>query len=160
MTKWLMALIGVSLLTACATDAPTRMASEEITFETQKNRQLVMDVIVDVGTDDGFTVGSVSQKEGRIVFKPRKMLNGVLSEKISDNNWAIQTKRSTFNHLIQFSADVSYDGIVKLKTLVMISGLKGPVDAEKSERLARYYKQKILRVLRQKSVHFMSSWFC
>jgi len=148
MRKWLVAGVGVALLAGCVTAAPKQTAPQGITFETGKSRRAVMDVIVDVGTDDGFTVGSISQKGGRIVFKPRKMLDGVLSKKTSDSTWAIQTKGSTFNRLIQFSADVSEDGVVKLKTLVMVSGLDGPVDNEKSQKLARYYEQRILRVLR------------
>jgi hypothetical protein len=83
-----------------------------------------------------------------ITFNPRKMLDGTLYIKITGNDSALQTKRSTFNHLIQFSARVSRDGVVELKTLVMISGLDGPVDAEKSERLARHYEKRIMKVLR------------
>lgn len=148
MKNTILALIGLSIVMACAAGKQTQVNSHGIVFETGKSRRVVMDAIVQVGTEDGYTVDSVSQKDGLIVFKPRKMLDGILSQKISDKNWDIQTKRSTFNHLIRFSAAVSQKGVVELKTLVMVSGLDGPVDSDKSEKLARYYEREIMRVLR------------
>ncbi len=148
MGKMVLALIGVSLFVACAAGNRTQTGAQGIVFETGKNRRAVMDAIVEVAIDDGYTVHSISDADGRIIFDPRKMLDGTLSMKITGNDSALQTKRSTFNHLIQFSAHVSRDGVVELKTLVMVSGLNSPVDADKSEKLARYYEKRIMKVLR------------
>ena len=148
MSKILFALIGLSVLVACAAGTQTEMGPQGIVFETGKSRKAVMDAIVQVATDDGFTIGSVKQADGMIICKPRKMLDGVLSQKIEGGNWNMQTKSSTFNHLIQFSAAVSTQGVVELKTLVMVSRINGPVDSNKSEKLARYYEKRIMKVLR------------
>ena len=76
------------------------------------------------------------------------MLNGVLTEKTEGKSWSIQTKASTLNHRIQFSAKVSPDGIVKLETLVMATNAAHSLDSDKSEKLARYYEKKIKKTLR------------
>jgi hypothetical protein len=148
MAKMALALIGLCGFVACATGPQTQMKPDGIVFETGKSRRAVMDAIVEVAIDDGYTVASISDTDGTISFDPRKMLDGTLSQKITGNDSALQTKKSTFNHLIQFSACVSKEGVVRLKTLVMISGLNGPVDSDKSEKLARYYEKRILRELR------------
>jgi hypothetical protein len=146
----LLALMGLCVLAACATGLQTRMKSEGIVFETGKSRRAVMDAISEVGIEDGYTVGSVSDTEGTVIFNPRNMLDGTLSKKITGNSLAIQSKRSTYNHLIQLSARVSSDGVVQLKALVMVSGLNGLVDSDKSEKLARYYEKKIMQELRKR----------
>jgi len=146
----LLALIGLCVFTACATGLQTPTKSEGIVFETGKSRRAVMDAIVEVGTEDGYTVDSVSDTEGTVIFKPRKMLDGALTRRITGNNAALQTKRSTLNHLIQFSARVSREGVVELKTFVMVSGPDSPVDTNKSEKLARYYEKKITQELRKR----------
>jgi hypothetical protein len=148
MKKILLALIGLSFFMACAAGRQTQPVPQGVVFETGKRRQAVMDAIVQVGVEDGYAVGSISQEDGVIVFKPRKMLDGILSQKISGRDWNMQTKSSTLNHLIQFSAGVSQKGVVELKAFVVVSGLNGPVDSDRSEKLGRYYEQKIMRVLR------------
>jgi hypothetical protein len=148
MGKMASVLIAVSLFAACAGGNRTQTAPQGIVFETGKSRRAVMDTIVEVAMDDGYTIDSTSDADGTIICNPRKMLDGTLSMKITGNDLALQSKRSTLNHLIQFSARVSRDGVVELKTLVMVSGLKGPVDMDRSEKLARYYEKKIMKVLR------------
>ena len=148
MGKLVLALIGASLFVACAAGNRTPTDAQGIFFETQKSRRAVMDAIIQVATDDGFTVSSDSEKDGKILFNPREMLDGILSEKISERDWNIQSKRAALNRLIQVSAIVGTHGGVELKTLVMVSGLNGPVDTEKSEKLARYYEEKIMKALR------------
>jgi len=150
MGKMVLALIGLCVFLACATGPQTDMETEEIVFETGSSRRSVMDAIVEVAVDDGYTVESVSDKDGIIIFNPRKMLVGTLSKKITGNDWNIQSRGSTFNHLIQFSARVGKDGVVALKALVMVSGLNSPVDGDKSEKLARYYEKKVMRELRRR----------
>jgi len=107
-----------------------------------------MNAIIKVADDEGFSVGTVNQKKGIIVCKPRKMLNGVLMEKIQGGSWNVQTKSSTFNHRIQFSAHVSQDGVVRLRTLVMATDETHSVDREKSEKLTAYYQKKIMAAVR------------
>ena len=128
----------MSVFIACAAGNRTQTGPQGIVFETGKSREAVIKAIVQVATDDGITIGAVNHADGRVTFKAREMLDGVLSQKTEGRNWDVQTKRSIFNHLIQFSADVSPQGVVKLKTLVMVSGINGPVDTDKSEKLARY----------------------
>lgn len=150
MRKMLFTLVWLSVFVACATGNRTQTGPQGFAFETGKSRKAVMGAIVQVATDDGFTVNAMNHSDGRITFKTREMLDGVLSQKTEGQNWDVQTKRSTFNHLIQFSADVSPQGVVKLKTLVMVSGINGPVDTEKSEKLARYYEKRIIQALRRR----------
>ena len=107
-----------------------------------------MRAIINMIEDEGFSVGSSNEKQGIIVCKPRKMLDGVLTEKTEGKSWSIQTKASTLNHRIQFSANVSPDGTVKLETLVMATNAAHSIDSDKSEKLARYYEKKIKKTLR------------
>jgi len=107
-----------------------------------------MDAVIDVAMDDGYTIASTSDADGTIVCDPRKMLDGILTEKITGNDWGMQSTKATYNRFIQFSARVSKEGAVALKTLVMVLKLDGPVDVEKSEKLARYYEKRILKALR------------
>ena len=149
MKKIVLMLICVFFF-GCATGQQPLPTSEGIVFETGKSRKVVMHAIINLIEDDGFSVGSSNEKQGIIICKPRKMLNGVLMEKIEGSSWGIQSKASTFNHLIQFSANVSPDGIVKLEALVMATGSAHSIDSDKSEKLARYYEKKIKKVLRQR----------
>ena len=148
MKKMLFVLISLSVFVACAAGTQIQTGPQGIRFETGKSRQAVMDVIIQVATEDGYTIGPVNQSDGMITCEPRKMLDGVLSRKIEGGNWNMQTKQSTLNHLIQFSAVVSRSGVVELKSLVMVSGVNGPVDRNKSEKLARYYEKEIMKILR------------
>lgn len=147
MKEIVLALTCVFLF-GCAAGQQTQPTSEGITFETGKSRKVVMNAIKKVVDNDGFSVGSANEHQGIIVCNPRKMLNGVLTEKIEGTSWNIQSKASTFNHRIQFSANVSPDGIVKLETLVMATNAAHSIDSDKSKKLARYYEKKIKEALR------------
>ena len=147
MKEIVLALICVFLF-GCAAGQQPQPTSEGIVFETGKSRKIVMRAIINVIEDEGFSVGSSNEKQGIIVCKPRKMLDGVLTEKTEGKSWSIQTKASTLNRRIQFSANVSPDGIVKLETLVMATGGSHSIDSDKSEKLARYYEKKIKETLR------------
>ena len=147
MKKFALVLTGVFLL-GCAAGQQPQSASEGVIFETGKGRKAVMDTIIRVVENEGFKVGSANENQGTIVCKPRKMLDGVLTEKTEGKPWAIPTKASTLNHLIQFSAHVSPGGVVKLKALVMSTGASHAVDRDKSEKLARYCEKKIMKALR------------
>jgi hypothetical protein len=143
-----LALIGLFFLSACAAGPqPMQNVPQGITFETGKGRLKVMDAIVEVAIDDGYTVHSTSDPDGSVIFNDRKMLDGALTRRITGNNLALQTKRSTLNHLIQFSARVSKEGVVELKTLVRATGPDSAIDRDRSDRLARYYEGKIMRFL-------------
>jgi len=147
MKEIVLALTCVFLF-GCAAGQQRQPTSEGITFETGKSREVVINAIKKVVDNDGFSVGSANEHQGIIVCNPRKMLNGVLTEKIEGTLWNIQSKASTFNHRIQFSANVSPDGIVKLETLVMATNAAHSIDSDKSEKLARYYEKKIKEALR------------
>jgi len=147
MKEIVLALICVFLF-GCAAGQQPQPTYEGITFETGKSRKAVMSAIIKVAHDEGFKVGSADEKKGTIVCKPRKMLDGVLTEKTEGKPWSIQSKASTLNHRIQFSANVSPDGVVKLKTLVMATNAAHSFDSDKSEKLARYYEKKIKKALR------------
>ena len=133
----------------CAAGPQPQPASEATVFETGKSRKVVMHAIIKVIEDDGFTVGSSNEKQGIIVCKPRSMLDGILREKTEGKSWNMQTKASTFNRRIQFSANVSPDGIVKLEVLVMEEGSEHSIDSDQSQKLARYYERKIKKLLRR-----------
>ena len=147
MKEIVLALTCVFLF-GCAAGQQRQPTSEGITFETGKSREVVMNAIKKVVDNDGFSVGSANEHQGIIVCNPRKMLNGVLTEKIEGTSWNIQSKASTFNHRIQLSTNVSPDGIVKLETLVMATNAAHSIDSDKSEKLARYYEKKIKEALR------------
>jgi len=147
MKKTVLVLICIFFF-SCASGQQQQTTSEGITFETGKSRKVVMRAIINVIEDEDFKVGSSNEKQGIIVCKPRKMLDGVLTEKTEGKSWSIQTKASTLNRRIQFSANVSPDGIVKLETLVMATGGSHSIDSDKSEKLARYYEKKIKETLR------------
>ncbi len=148
MKKIAFALTCVFLF-GCAAGQQPEPVFEGVHFETGKSGKAVMNAIIKVADGDGFKVGSVKEKQGIIVFKPREMLNGVLMEKIQGTSWNVKTMASTFNHRIQFSANVSPDGVVKLKTLVMATNAPDSMDRDKSEKLTRYYEKKILETLRR-----------
>jgi len=148
MKKWIGTLMVLVFGAACATGYHAQTEAKGIVFETGKSRRAVMDAIIEVAMDDGYTVGPTSDTEGTIVCNPRQMMDGILTEKMSGEEWSRTPKKATFSHLIQFSARVSKDGVVELKTLVMVSGAEGPVDPAKSEKLARYYEKRIMKVLR------------
>lgn len=147
MKKMVLLLMCVSLL-GCASGQRLQPAPEGIVFETAKSRKMVMRSIMHVMEDEGFKIGSSNEKQGIIVCKPRDMLNGVLREKTDGIPWNIQTRVSTLNHRILFSAKVSPSGVVKLKTIVMATTAAHSVDRDKSQKLARYYEKKIKKVLR------------
>jgi hypothetical protein len=146
--KEIILVLTFLFLFGCAAGQQPQPSYEGITFETGKSRKAVMSAIIKVVDDEGFKVSSSSEKQGTIVCKPRKMLNGVLAEKTEGKSWGIQTKASTFNHRIQFSANVSPDGVVKLETPVMATNAANSLDRDKSEKLARYYEKKIRKDLR------------
>jgi hypothetical protein len=77
------------------------------------------------------------------------MLNGVLQEKIAGSQWNMQSFDSTLNHRIEFSANVNPDGVVTLKALVMEAGAAASIDKNRSEKLTRYYENRIKEVLRK-----------
>jgi hypothetical protein len=152
MKNTLLTLIGLSLLAACAAGPqPIKDVPQGIIFETGKGRHTVMNAILEVGMEDGYTVYSTSEADGTVLFNDRKMLDGALNRRITGNALALQTKRSTLNHLIQFSARVGNNGVVQLKTLVRVSGPGSAIDRDRSEKLARYYKQEIIRFLNRKT---------
>lgn len=149
MGKMIWTLLALALCVACAAGSYPETEGKGIVFETGKSRRAVMDAIIDVAIDDGYIVASTSDADGTIIFNPRQMLDGILSQKTTANDWSMQSKKSTLNHFIQFSARVNKEGIVELKSLVMVSGLDSPVDEDKSEKLARYYEKRIMKELRR-----------
>lgn len=143
---WLICL----LLFACATDKHTGVAPREITFETGVSRKAAMNAITDVIMDDGFTIDRVNEKDGTITCKPRVMLYGVLRAKTDKHPPVLQRKSDTYNNEVQFSAKVSREGIVTLKTLVSVPGFGKPFDRDRSKKLAGYYEKRIMQRIKQK----------
>jgi len=133
----------------CAPGQQSQPVSPDIVFETGKSREIVMHAIIRVVRNDGFEVAYSNEKKGIVVCKPREMLDGVLKEEIQGSPWNVQFNSSTFNHRIQFSAKVNPDGVVKLKTLVMATDAPDSLDSRKSEKLARYYENKIKEALQR-----------
>lgn len=148
MKRWIGTLMVFAICAGCAGGQQARPGVQGIVFETGKSRRAVMDAIVEVAVDDGYTIAATSDAEGTVVCDPRHMLEGILKQKMSGEEWGLTSKKATLNQLIQFSARVSEDGVVELKTLVMVSGAEGSADPVASERLARYYEKRILKVLR------------
>jgi len=131
----------------CAPGQQSQSVSPDIVFETGKSREIVMHAIIRVVRNDGFAVAYSNEKKGIVVCKPREMLDGVLKEEIQGNPWNVQFNSSTFNHRIEFSANVNPNGVVKLKTLVMATEAADSVDGQESVKLARYYENKIKAAL-------------
>ena len=133
----------------CASGQQPQPTFESITFETGKSRKIVMQAIIEVVEGDGYKVAYANEKEGVIRCKPREMLNGVLKEKTSGTPWKLQFQSETLNSQIRFSANVNPDGVVKLKTLVMATSSPDSLYPQKSEKLARYYEDRIREALRR-----------
>ena len=148
MKKIVSLLTGVFLF-GCASGQQPQPTSEGITFETGKSREIVVQAIIEVVESDGYKVAYANEKEGAIRCKTRAMINGVLKAKTDGTPWKLQFQSQTLNSQIHFSANVSPDGVVKLKTLVMATNSPDSLYPEKSEKLARYYENKIKEALRR-----------
>jgi hypothetical protein len=133
----------------CASGQQPQATSSDIVFETGKSRETVIHAIIEVVESDGYKVAYANEKEGIIRCKPREMLNGVLKEKTEGTPWKLQFQSQTLNSLIQFSANVNQDGVVNLKTLVMATSSPDSLYPQKSEKLARYYENKIKKALQR-----------
>ncbi|MCF8128173.1 MAG: hypothetical protein K9N10_06640 [Deltaproteobacteria bacterium] len=147
--KKIVFLLTCLFLFGCASGQQPQPTSESITFETGKSRKIVMQTIIEVVNGDGYKVAYANENEGIIRCKPREMLNGVLKEKTNGTPWKLQFQSETLNSQIRFSANVNPDGIVKLKTLVMATNSPDSLYPQKSEKLARYYENKIKEALRR-----------
>jgi hypothetical protein len=148
-TKKIVFFLTCAFIFACASSQRPQTPFDGITFETGKSRKMVMQAIMEVIHIEGFKVAYINEQNGMIGCKPRMMLNGVLQEKIKGTQWNMQTFASTLNHRIEFSAKVNPDGVVKLKALVMETSAPGSVDGNTSEKLTRYYENRIKEVLRK-----------
>lgn len=135
------------LLLACGTDRQALKPVEGVYFQTGKPGLVVIEKIRSLLMDEGYSIESVSEESGTITCEPRKMLNGVLNEKIDDNSWPLQTKRSTLNHQIILAVQVGPDGSVKVKTGVYADDRTGSLNRKKSLELAKYYEKRIRRKL-------------
>ena len=145
--KKIVFLITCVFLVGCASGQQPLPDYEGITFETGKNRKIVMHAIMEVAGNDGYKVAYVNEEKGTLVCKPRQMLDGVLRERTQGKQWKLQFHSETLNSQIRFSAKVSPDGVVKLKTLVFVTAAADSFERNKSEKLARYYENKIKEAL-------------
>jgi len=132
----------------CATSQEIKVATEGITFETGMSREAVMDAIIKVTNDEGFAIATISEKYGIITCQPKNMPTGEMLKKTGDSAWGWTSKVSAWVHEVQFSANVSETGVVRLRVVV---GMNTPehktVDSYRSAKLARYYEQKIRDLL-------------
>ncbi len=133
----------------CASGQKPQTNHEGITFETGKSRKIVVQAIIEVVESDGYKVAYANEKEGVIRCKTRAMINGVLTAKTDGTPWKLQFQSQTLNSQIHFSASVNPDGVVKLKTLVMATDSPDSLYPQKSQKLARYYEDKIKEALRK-----------
>ncbi|MCG6881975.1 MAG: hypothetical protein LJE96_22875 [Deltaproteobacteria bacterium] len=147
--KKIVFLITCVFLVGCASGQQPQPTFEGITFETDKSRKIVMHAIIEVVRNEGFEVAYANEKKGVVVCKPREMLDGVLREKTEGTPWNLQFHSETLNSRIQFSANVNPDGVVTLKTLVMVTDAPDSFESHKSEKLARYYENRIKEALRR-----------
>ena len=140
-------LITCVFLVGCASGQQPPPAYEGITFETGKSRKIVMHAILEVVRNDGYAVAYADEGKGVIACKPREMLDGVLREKTEGTQWKLQFHSETLNSQIRFSANVSPNGVVNLKTLVMVTDAADSFERDKSEKLSRYYENRIKEAL-------------
>jgi len=147
--KRIVLLITCVFLVGCASGRQPQTTYEGITFETGRSRKIVMHAIIEVVRNEGFEVAYANERKGVVVCKPREMLDGVLREKTEGTPWKLQFHSETLNSRIQFSANVNPDGVVRLKTLVMVTDAADSFESQKSEKLARYYENKIKEALRR-----------
>jgi hypothetical protein len=145
--KKIVFLVTCVFLFGCASGQKPQTLNEEITFQTGKTRKIVMHAIIDVVRNDGYEIAYANEKKGEIRCKPREMLNGVLKEKTQGTQWNLQFHSYTLNSRILFSAHVTPDGVVRLKTLVMATKSPDSLYSQKSQKLARYYENKIKEAL-------------
>jgi hypothetical protein len=147
--KKIVFLMACVILVGCASGQQPKTDYEGITFETGKSRKMVMHAIIEVARNDGYKVAYTNEKKGVVVCKPREMLDGVLRERTQGKQWKLQFHSETLNSQIHFSAKVSPDGVVKLKTLVFVTAAADSFESQKSEALARYYENRIKETLRR-----------
>lgn len=135
------------LLFACSGIQQGPGFPEVIRFETGALRGEVMAALSDVTEEEGFTLDEFNESEGLVSCKPRQMLRGILWEKTSQREWRIQSKAATQSYRVQFSAEVSPEGVVGLNVLVFRAG--NVLDEDASRSLARYYEGQITQKIEQ-----------
>jgi len=128
----------------CATSQEIKVATEGITFETGMSKDTVMDAIIKVTNDEGFAIATISEKYGIITCQPKTMPTGEMLKKTGNSAWGWTSKVPAWVHEVQFSANVSKTGVVRLKVVV---GMNTPehktVDSYRSAKLVEYFKKKI-----------------
>lgn len=100
----------------CATPQQHRQATEGVTFETGKDRAAVIESIVQVLTNEGFVIDNINEKYGLVNCKPNTILTGELMKKLGEPGGGWISTNAHLTHTIEFSATVSSQGQVRLKT--------------------------------------------
>lgn len=154
-------LLGLFLLLgllSCTTMEQRQQATEGITFETNKSRENVIGVIVQVLSEEGFTIDTINEKYGLVNAKPQIMLTGELMKKVGEPGAGFVGTNTHLNHTIEFAATISEQGTVRLKALaydieeenffdVILQNRNAPrsrsVDVSRSLKLNDYYAKRI-----------------
>lgn len=116
MKKLVIFLLAV-LLVSCATPQQREQATQGVTFETGKSREAVMDATIQLLTEEGFSIDTINEKYGIVNTKPQIILTGELMKKLGEPGSGFVATNTHLNHTIEFSATISKEGSVHLKSL-------------------------------------------
>lgn len=158
MKKGMAYFLGLLLLFGCATVEQRQQATEGITFETNKPRDKAIDAIVQILTEEGYSIDTINEKYGIINCKPYKILSGELMKKLGEPGGGFVATNQHLIHYIEFSAVISEQGTIKLKATAsseeaenIFTMMANPqyarrsmaLDVFRTEKLQNYFAQKI-----------------
>lgn len=154
--KEVIGLFLIFLLMGCATPAQQLKATEGLSFETGKPREIVMDVLVNLFTAEGCVVDNIIEKYGLISCKPYKILTGQLMKKLGEPGSSLILDNSLI-HMIDLSANVTQNGEVRLKAMAfnvqdenMFTMMANPNNSRRSERIDVFRTNKLNEYLMAK----------
>jgi len=146
------------ILIGCASSQQIKKATEGVSFETGKDRHVVIEAIIQVLTEEGFTIENINEKYGLISCKPNTILTGELMKKVGEPGGGFVSTNQHLTHTIEFSAVVSQKGLTKLKVVasnvkdenVFSTILQSPnrrrskaIDVHRTSKLYDFYIKKI-----------------
>jgi len=155
-------LLSVFFIIGCATMEQQNEAIEGVVFETGQPRQKVMEALVNILLEEGYDVDNINEKFGIVSAKPYKILTGKLMKKLGEPGGGFVGTNSHLVHTIEFSANITKEGRVRLKALAseeadenIFAMMANPqasrrslrIDVFRTNKLTEYYKRKLTKRL-------------
>lgn len=135
---------------SCATPQQVQKASEPTVIQTNKPKEEVVAVIVEMLNEEGFKIDTINEKYGIITCKPNTMLSGALMKKLGEPGGDWVATNNKLLHTIEFSANVNSQGVIRFKTEVYdekspenIAGLIGQTNTKTTRALDTFRTLKL-----------------